>query len=146
MSRIWDALKNAERRRIGHAAFRAAGEQSKPGSERRRSSRLALCVPVLVYGHNPGEEPFHEFSNTTCVNADGGRLALTAKVQVDQVILLVNCKTEEEHPCRVVHVGQQSGGKRTVGFEIAPPESSFWGLVYDSQQRVWQSAQMRQER
>jgi hypothetical protein len=107
--------------------------------ERRRSPRLALCVPVFVYGHNPGEGPFHETSNTTCVNADGGTLALAAKVQVDQEILLVNCNTQEEQRCRVVHAGVESEGKRTVGFKIMPPERRFWGLVYDAQRRVWQS-------
>jgi hypothetical protein len=118
----------------------ATREHAMPRRERRRSPRLALCVDVFVYGHNPGEAPFHESTSTTCVNAGGGLLTLTAKVQVGQVFLLVNCSTQEEHQCRVARVSQEHDGKRTVGFEIMPPECSFWGLVYDSQHRAWQSA------
>ena len=66
--------------RKGNGLAPAGGprEEVKPASERRRSTRLALSVPVLAYGHNSGKEPFHEATQTICVNAAGGLLALAS--------------------------------------------------------------------
>ena len=145
MSRFWKTYRKVEREKDKLATSKVGREQSKAGLESRRSPRIALCVPVLVYGHNPRKEPFHEAAYTICVNADGGLLALTEIVQRGQVVLLVNNKTLEERRCRVVRVGQESEGKREVGFELLPPRGRFWELVYDSRQKVWQSAKPGRE-
>ncbi len=111
----------------------------------RRSTRLMLSVPVFVYGWATGDSPFTEITDTLAVNAHGGLLALTAMVQPGQMILLVNNNTQEERQCRVVRVGRECDGKRKVGFELMRPAGKFWGLVYDSRQRLWQSAEPGRE-
>jgi hypothetical protein len=111
----------------------------------RRSTRLMLSVPVLVYGWATGDSPFTEITYTLAVNAHGGLLALTAMVQPGQMILLVNSNTQEERQCRVVRVGRECDGERKVGFELMRPADRFWGLVYDSRQRLWQSAEPERE-
>ena len=111
----------------------------------RRSTRLMLSVPVLVYGWATGDSPFTEITYTLAVNAHGGLLALTAMVQPGQMMLLVNSNTQEERQCRVVRVGRECDGERKVGFELMRPADRFWGLVYDSRQRLWQSAEPERE-
>jgi hypothetical protein len=107
----------------------------------RRSTRLELAVPVLVYGWGTGDDtPFTEITRTLALNAHGGLLALNAMVQPGQKILIVNNKSETERECRVVCVGREYGGKRKVGFEFMRPEARFWELVYDSRRGLWQSA------
>ena len=129
----------AGRKGNGLAPSGGTQKEVKPASERRRSTRLALSVPVLAYGHNSGKEPFHEATQTICVNAAGGLLALAAPVEPGQMILLVNCNTQKEHRCRVVRVGPECDGGRMVGVEMIPAASGFWGVVYDTEQRVWHS-------
>jgi len=111
----------------------------------RRSTRLMLSVPVFVYGWATSDNPFTEITHTVSVSAYGGLLALSAMVQPGQMILLVNGNTQEEQQCRVVYVGEEDHGKRTVGFELLGPAGGFWGLLYDSQQRLWQSAELGSE-
>ncbi len=111
----------------------------------RRSTRLMLSVPVLVYGWATGDSPFTEITDTLAVNAHGGLLALTAMVQPGQRILLVNSNTQEERQGRVVYVGREYEGRRKVGFELTRSAGRFWGLVYDSRQRLWQSAEPGRE-
>ena len=104
-----------------------------------------LSVPVLVYGWATGDSPFTEITATVSVNAHGGLLELDTMVQPGQMILLVNSNTQEERQCRVVSAGRESSGKRKVGFELVRPAGRFWGLVYDSRQRLWQSAEPGRE-
>ena len=57
LSRIFDALKRAQLARAPRAG------DAKPVSalpDRRRSARWAAHVPVFVYGHTAGWQPFHE--------------------------------------------------------------------------------------
>ena len=108
----------------------------------RRSSRLELAVPVLVYGWAEGDDsPFTEITRTLEVNAHGGLVALTAMVQPGQMILLVNNRRETERKCRVVRVHRAYGRTGEVGFEFIRPESRFWELAYDFRRRLWQSAE-----
>ena len=108
----------------------------------RRSTRLDLAVPVLVYGWAlGGGGPFTEITQTLAVNVHGGLLALAATVQPTQILLVVNDKTGIERRCRVVCVERESGGKQNVGVEFVRPEGQFWGLVYDIRKRLWQSAE-----
>ena len=107
----------------------------------RRSTRLMLSVPVLVYGWATGDSPFTEITRTLSVNAHGGLLALIAMVQPGQMILLANSNTQEEREGRIVYVGREYDGQRKVGFELMGPAGRFWGLMYDSRQRLWQSAE-----
>jgi hypothetical protein len=112
----------------------------------RRSTRLELAVPVLVYGWAMGDDsPFTEITRTLTVNVHGGLVALAAIVQPRQMILLVNNKTETERECRVVRVDRECGGKRKVGFEFMRSEGSFWELAYDSRRKLWQSAGLGHE-
>jgi hypothetical protein len=52
MSRIWDAIKDVERRLGVHSSHE--GEQPKPAIpfDRRCGERLRVCVPIFVYGHS----------------------------------------------------------------------------------------------
>jgi hypothetical protein len=108
----------------------------------RRSTRLELAVPVLVYGWAAGDDsPFTEITRTLAVNVHGGLVALTAMVRPDQMILLVNNRTETERKCRVVRVHREYGVTGEVGFEFMRPEGGFWQLAYDFRNRLWQSAE-----
>jgi hypothetical protein len=106
--------------------YRVAGDFGNLALNRRRSERTVLRVPVLVYGHALGEEPFYEEATTIQVSAHGGLLALTSNVRVGQKLLLTNNLTQEEQQCEVVRFGPRHPQKVVVAFEFARPVPSFW--------------------
>lgn len=89
-----------------------------------------LPVPVHVFGQDTFRESFSEFTRMLSVSAHGGSLALAAKVEKGQMILVVNKNTGEERECRVVHVGSLQCSKWTVGIEFAEPVENFWKINF----------------
>src|SRR3984893_4407493 len=81
-----------------------AGPQEKKmvWKEKRRSQRLALSVPVVAYRSQKQGLAFSEGTRTLVISAHGALISLTAKVAVDQTLLLKNALTGEELECRVV--------------------------------------------
>lgn len=104
--------------------------QIRPARPLRRSKRLRLSIRVHVFGQDIFLESFNEFTHMLSVNAHGGALALAARVEKDQRILLVNKSTGQERECRVVDVGSLQNGKWTVGIEFAEPTEDFWKITF----------------
>ena len=104
----------------------AAGAVEVP--DRRRSRRWSLDIPVYVYGHGQGKEPFHEEAHTLHVNANGALLLLSVPVRRGQTLLLTNCLTQQEQDCQVVFIGTRRS--RTVEAGVAFPVTNpdFWQL------------------
>jgi hypothetical protein len=128
MSRIFEALKQAQLARAGKPQTNAPAADVATPADRRKSRRWKRDVPVYVYGHapGPGSEPFHEEAHTLNVNAGGALLLLSVPVQEGQVLLLTNQLTQREQDCRVVHLGPQHS--RTVEAGVAFPTTNldFW--------------------
>jgi hypothetical protein len=101
-----------------------------PAGIRRRSGRLTLAVPVIVWGHQPNQQTFFEETRTLSVAANGGLLVLDSQVKPNQRMVVFNRQTQQELGCRVVHVQEDSDGRRTVGiaFEEATPD--FWQVSF----------------
>jgi hypothetical protein len=97
----------------------------------RRSQRLGLSVPVLVYGKDMAGEPFRELTRTLSVNADGALILLAATVQEGQTILVENKNTRMQE-CRVVRVDLAPNGKWTVGIEFTHRAAGFWQIHFPS--------------
>jgi hypothetical protein len=89
-----------------------------------------LSVPVHVFGQDVFRESFNEFTRMLSVNADGGSLALAARVEAGQMILVVNKSTGKEQECRVANVGSMKDGKWTVGIAFAQPAQDFWRIHF----------------
>ncbi len=109
---------------------------------RRRSKRLALSVPVVVYGRSKAGSALHEKTRMLSVSANGGMLALAAPVQKGQTILLVNEATREEQECHVVYVGSRERGKAEVGIAFTRLAPNFWQVSFPPVGR--QSSSQRQ--
>ncbi len=102
---------------------------SRPNQADRRSERVLLASPVLVYGWAVDNSAFHDVAPVLSLNAHGGVLALTAAVQRGQRLLLMNSETQEDRECRVVYVGPESCGKRKVAFEFTPRSKTPDGVA-----------------
>jgi hypothetical protein len=101
-----------------------------PMSNRRRSQRVLLRIPIQVIGRGPDKTPVSELTHTAVVNAHGGLIYLSLKVTVGQVIILKNPETNEEQLCRVARADPAPDGKTEVGIEFVKPAPNFWRVAF----------------
>lgn len=99
-------------------------------SDRRRSERVLLHVPVVVRTETMEGKRVQEETQTLVVNAHGGLLKLKMEVVPGQPMLLVNPKNGKEQKCRVVRVDNPPGGALAVAFEFETPAPNFWPIVF----------------
>ena len=95
-------------------------------SSSRRSQRLSRGLPVVVCGESPKRKPFREEALTVAFNAHGALLVLYAKVELGQVLLLMNPTTWDDQKARVVYSTPSYGGLTHVGIEFMRPAPEFW--------------------
>ena len=101
--------------------------------ERRRSARRTALVPLFVYGHATGREPFHECAYSKIVNDRGAVLIMTTTVQPGNRLLLMNQATGLEQECQVVRVGTVEELSVEIAIELSAPSWQFWRLIKPSQ-------------
>ncbi|HXJ15925.1 MAG TPA: hypothetical protein VNM68_01870 [Candidatus Polarisedimenticolia bacterium] len=132
MSRIWEALKQAERQRsasrTSERGMIGANVRAPDDSDRRRDLRHAHSVPLLVYGSDAEKQPFHEQTDTINAHANGCLIALETAVSCGQRLFLTNTRNQAEQECRVVHIGKRVAGKAHVGVAFIAPAPEFWRL------------------
>jgi hypothetical protein len=98
-------------------------------SERRRSLRLQITMPVIVRAQ-VGNAPVEEQTHTIAVNANGCMVRLAARLLRSQQVSIINPKTAEELPCKITYVGQSDGKKTEFGLEFAEASPLFWRIAF----------------
>jgi hypothetical protein len=98
-------------------------------SERRRSQRFLLDVPLVVRGESAEQQPFEEQTFTISVSTDGALVVLAAKVAVGQRLFLKNPQTQHETEGRVARLGASYGGLAQVGIEFPQPVPELWTIA-----------------
>jgi hypothetical protein len=100
--------------------------QSQPNSEKRRSERVKLTVPVLVTTATVDGREAQEFAETAIVNAHGGLFRSTLEFLVAQPMVLTNLNTNLTESARVVHAEPLETGGFGVAFEFDNAAPEFW--------------------
>jgi hypothetical protein len=148
VSRIWNALKQAEdersrtkgRKQAGHspegrapearassaAAAAIPAHPNSDGADRRRSERWGQPVPLLVYGSDSEKQPFHEETETADINEDGCSFTIATAVAKGQRLFLVNMLNDAERECRVVQASRRARGKSHIAVEFSSTDPDFW--------------------
>jgi hypothetical protein len=106
-----------------------APTSSESASDRRRSHRVNIAMPVLVRGKK-GNQAFEEEALTISVSAHGCMVRVATPLTRAQEIAIVNKKTAEELPCTVTFLGQKDQGKTEVGVEFAEASPLFWRIAF----------------
>ena len=99
-------------------------------SNRRRSERVMLQVPITVRTDTLDGKKIEEATHTLVVNAHGGLMKLKAELLVGQPIRLQNPQTRAEESCRVVRVDESGADHFAVAFEFDKPAPRFWPIVF----------------
>jgi len=134
VSRVWNALKEAERERADVAQRNGVDSPDKPCEksserdciERREGQRRAHRVPLLVYGWDAEEQPFHEEAEAFEINENGSLLWLESRVARGQRLFLTNTRNQAEQECRVIAIGKRVHGKARVAIQFSRPAPHFW--------------------
>jgi len=103
---------------------------ASPEAAKRRSERLLLQIPVVVYGKSTAHEPFRERTHTLVVNAHGALIAMATPVAMQQVVALENVATGTERETRVVFFGGKKDGVTSIGVEFIAPDPGFWNIQF----------------
>jgi hypothetical protein len=97
-------------------------------SERRRSERFLLDVPLVVRGESAEQKPFEELTFSISISTFGALVVLANKVTVGQTLFLKNPETQYETEGRVARLGAPYGGLAQVGIEFPKPAPELWTL------------------
>jgi hypothetical protein len=104
--------------------------KTKRWLKNRRSQRIDLNVPIVVY-RPPSEGPqFYENTQTLVVNAHGALMGLTQMVARNQKLLLQNTASGEQQECRVVSVKKELTGPPNVAVEFTRRAPGFWRYAF----------------
>src|SRR5216684_3469162 len=91
----------------------------------RSSPRLALRIPVVVYGFEGKSGAFHEDTETIMVNASGALVILKAKLQVGDMVFVIHKASRAEQEVRVVYVDRYSDNESRIGITFKTPVPDF---------------------
>ena len=94
-------------------------DDARNTSNRRRSQRVILQVPILVKAGTPTGKHGRVQGLTLVVNAHGGLLESSLTLAANQKITLVNPQTGKEVGCKVARAERTSAELVRVAFESA---------------------------
>ena len=97
---------------------------------KRRSSRVAIDMPVVLFGQQVNGKVFTVDTRTTVVNAHGALLTVELGAEIKPSLLLINRTTKAEVQCRVVFQKEMEKGKVELGVEFLEPQPRFWGIAF----------------
>ncbi|MGH9804649.1 MAG: hypothetical protein ACRD4D_05715 [Candidatus Acidiferrales bacterium] len=101
-----------------------------PGSDRRRSPRVLLVIPVEVAWTSPSGVRVQEHAETEIVNAHGALLRMKARLPRGAVVQLTRIRTHDKAEARVVFTSDPGlDGLFRAGVELAAPGEKFWGVT-----------------
>ena len=114
---------------------------SKPDVAHTRADAVSLDVPVKVHGSRvtdvvlgttPHTEPFEEQTSTMIVFPQGGVLKMSTPVNVGQMVVVTNLKSNHDAICRVVKVRAFGQGLSYVEIEFTHRQAGYWGVRFAS--------------
>jgi hypothetical protein len=92
----------------------------------RSSERMALRIPIVIYGFTKERGAFHEETETQIVNASGAMLMLKTKLAIGDSVFLMQKGNGLEQEVRVVYLDPYSDRETKVGVAFKCPIPDFW--------------------
>jgi PilZ domain-containing protein len=100
-------------------------------SEKRRSDRLMLTVPLRVHGRDPQGKEFVEEARTVTLNRHGACIQLSRPLVPGQTVKLNNLVSRREAPFRVIGpVSPRTDKGGEWGVECVDNKLDIWGIQF----------------
>ncbi len=110
-------------------------------TERRRTERLFISIPIRVFGIDPVCGHFEEDTHTVIVNRFGASIVLCHGVDPNSTVRIINLENGLESNFRVVGKIRPLAGTSAVwGVECANERINFWGVEFPSGQTFVRAA------
>ena len=102
-----------------------------PFTERRRSERVLLRVPVKIYGKLKDGRRLEEDAEAVIVSRHGALLRSTLAFQTGATIDLLNKFSQKQVSFRVIWCCEiPASGRWDVGVESGTVAGDFWGIHF----------------
>jgi len=105
-------------------------ERTWLASNRRRSQRVMVSIPVHVATKNTVGAEIIEKTKTVSVSPHGALVRLEMAVTKGQTVVLRDPSTNEALECSVVYLGNMQEGRREVGISFVQPNRSLWRIAF----------------
>lgn len=143
MSKIWDSFQNVEQHQNKHDCKEGVQDHCDLVPDRRSTKRFWAYAPVLVYGYEAADIPFHEGTEALYVNARGGLITLRTAVNPGQTLLLINKVNLKEQKCSVVRQKSTYLNRAAVVVAFPQPVPDFWDTTrYGSKASTMRTASL----
>ena len=126
MSKIFDALRRIEFLRSKRKKPVTTSASPRVFTDRRKSGRIHVHIPVFIYGYTPAGDPFYEKAHTVVINGAGGVISTTTSVQPGQRLVVTNEGNDETQECVVVSVDAQRSRNNKIALKFPKPTPDFW--------------------
>jgi hypothetical protein len=126
MSKIFEALKQAEIEGAKRRAPEPTPADFHERFERRKTRRVTISIPLFVYGYASKDDPFCEDAHTIDINAEGALISMQTAVHPGQKLAVTNKTNQKTQICTVLAVTARLGRSQEVALEFAAPAPQFW--------------------
>ena len=112
-----------------HPFFQSPFSRQPGGTNRRRSTRVDLVLPVVLSGRDASGETFREETQTATVNLHGAKIETTRNVLVGMQVSIENPLTGAVEKAVCVRVYDSPPGERShfIATQLVRP-GNIWGL------------------
>jgi len=105
-------------------------QSSWRATNRRRSQRALMRIPVRVSGESADGAGFVERTHTLSISAHGALVIVNTPVNQGQRFILSNIATGAALECVVVNMERTPNGPVEVGVEFTLPNPNFWRVAF----------------
>src|SRR5437773_7142680 len=107
------------------------------GAPGRRSTRLAIAIPIAFSGKSSGGAAFKENTRTITINRQGAKVATMQALTLGAEGLIENRHLGTSARANVVWLGEREGPKDSVEIGVQLVEASnIWGIEFPTED--WQ--------
>ena len=112
-----------------HPFFQSPFSRHPGGTNRRRSTRLDLVLPVVLSGRDASGESFREETQTSTVNLHGAKVETSRNILVGMQVSIENPLTGdvEKAVCVRVFEGAPGDRKHFIATQLVRP-GNIWGI------------------
>ena len=110
-------------------AQQRVGPQVLPGEERRRSQRVMIRIPVVLYVTVAGQKVVVKAA-TASVNDHGAMLLCSRTFAANAQIEIENERTRQKLLCRVTRTPNESSEGYLVPVEFTAPAPGYWQISF----------------
>ena len=105
-------------------------ETSWLATNRRRSQRVLMTIPVRVSWQTDAGLLFEEETHTRAISAHGALILMSKQVCRGQRLTLSNVQTKAALECVVAHIDRRQGEHPQAGVEFTLPNPMFWHVAF----------------